>query len=509
MATETGITAPQTKPPLWRNATVLKWAAQIGVLAGLVALSWFLVNRAVTNLRAQGLSLDWDFLTDPPGIQLSEGIFIQPDSGLEALATAVVNMLRVTASGIVAATILGIIVGVSRLSSNWLLSKVATFYVETIRNIPLLVQIVFWFFFCTLFFPELEAEGSGPIPGWLIVTRAGVSVPWFFPQATFWQWFLFVTAGVIAGRWVVRRRVSLLEETGRDTHPGRYGFLTFLAFAVVGWFAHPIAGALGWLWQLLAWIVSAVPRIVWQLAFAAIAVYLAVRWIRRFLDSLRSPAGLARLTDDDYFRMGLAGFLGLAGAGVFLFLPGITGLITDVTEFVFRFFDQKFDFMRTGSPLALGRPGVEVPGRFPRLADTGMTLTPAFFGLWVGVTLYTAAFIAEIVRGGILAVPKGQSEAGLALGLKRGQLLRMIVLPQAFRIILPPMGNQYLNLAKNTSLGIAVGYAEVVGVGQTLFNQTGDTIQVILLWMAFYLTVSLLISSVVNWYNRKMKLVER
>ena len=138
-----------------------------------------------------------------------------------------------------------------------------------------------------------------------------------------------------------------------------------------------------------------------------------------------------------------------------------------------------------------------------------MTMTPNFFGVWVGVTLYTAAFIAEIVRGGILAVPKGQSEAGLALGLKRSQVLRMIVLPQAFRIILPPMGNQYLNLAKNTSLGIAVAFPELVQVGQTLFNQTGDTIQVFLVWMGFYLSVSLILSSIVNWYNRKMKLVER
>jgi general L-amino acid transport system permease protein len=129
--------------------------------------------------------------------------------------------------------------------------------------------------------------------------------------------------------------------------------------------------------------------------------------------------------------------------------------------------------------------------------------------VWVAVTLYTASFIAEIVRGGILAVAKGQSEAGLALGLKRSQLLRMIILPQAFRIILPPMGNQYLNLAKNTSLGIAVGYAELTAVGQTLFNQTGATVQVVLIWMGFYLSVSLILSAIVNWYNRRVALVER
>ncbi len=507
--TQSRIDASQTKPPLWRNATFLKWATQIGVLVGLVALGWILINTALTNLRLQGLSLDWEFLTDPPGIRLGEGIFTQPNSGLEAFATAIVNMLRVTASGIVAATILGVLIGISRLSSNWLLSKAATLYVETIRNIPLLIQIVFWFFLMTLFFPTLEPEGTGPVPGWLLITRKGVSIPWLFPTEVFWQWFVFVALGAWAARWVYRRRITLLEETGRDTYPGRWAVGVFVAFALVGWFLHPIAGALGWIWGLIALIIAAIPVLGFQIVFAAISIWLGVRWIRRFLDSRRTPAGLARLTDDDYFRMGLAGVLGLAGAAVFLFAPALTRLITDVTHFVFAFLDQKFDFLRTGVPLRLGRPDVVVPGRFPQLADTGMTMTPNFFGVWVGVTLYTAAFIAEIVRGGILAVPKGQSEAGAALGLKRSQVLRMIVLPQAFRIILPPMGNQYLNLAKNTSLGIAVAFPELVQVGQTLFNQTGDTIQVFLVWMGFYLSVSLVLSSIVNWYNRKMKLVER
>jgi general L-amino acid transport system permease protein len=150
-----------------------------------------------------------------------------------------------------------------------------------------------------------------------------------------------------------------------------------------------------------------------------------------------------------------------------------------------------------------------VPGKFPQFAPTGMTMTQYFFALWIGLTLYTAGFIAEIVRGGILAVPKGQTEAGLAVGLRRSQVLRMIVLPQAFRVIVPPMGNQFLNLAKNTSLGIAVGYAELVTVGRTLYNQTGATVQVILFWMGFYLAVSLIISALVNWYNRRVQLVER
>lgn len=507
MTSESRIAAPQTKPPLWRNATFLKWAAQLGVFAGIVAVGWILVSQAASNLAAQGRTFAWDFLTDPPGIQLGEGIFTRPETGLEAFATGIVNMLRVTASGILAATLIGVVAGVSRLSSNWLLSKIATVYIEIVRNIPLLVQIFFWFIVAARSFPDLPDESAGST--FVILSNKGISIPWLFPTDTFWQWAVFLVLGVVAAMWVYRRRITRLEETGVDTHPGRWAAVTFLAFAAAGWVVHPIAGALGWVWGLLAGIVAAIPTFGWQLVLAAVAVWLAVRWILRFLESRRSPAGLARLTDDDWFRMGLAAVLGLVGAAFLLFVPAFTNLLADTVEFVFRFFDQKFDFLRSGAPLRFALPNVVVPGRFPQIGPDGMTMTPAFFGVWTGVTLYTGAFIAEIVRGGILAVPRGQTEAGLALGLRRGQLLRMIILPQAFRIILPPIGNQYLNLAKNTSLGIAVGFAEIVQSGQTILNQTGNAIQVVLIWMGFYLIVSLLISSVVNWYNRRLALVER
>ncbi len=496
------------RPPLWRDATVLKWAAQIAVLAGLVFVAIVAVRTAISNLEAQGLELSWRFLEDPPAIQLSEGFNTLPESGLQAILVGIVNMLRVTASGIVAATVLGVIIGIARLSSNWLVNKTSTVFIETIRNIPLLLQIVFWF---ALFgsFSALEAEGSGPIENWLYVTNKGVSIPWFFPREAFWQWMVFVIAGAIAARWAFRWRIRVLEETGQEAHAVGYSFGAFLLFAVVGWFAHPIAGALGWIFGGLAWVFGSIPTLLMQSILAVLVVGLAALWIRRFLDSLRSPAGLAKLTDDDIFRVGLAGATGLVAAVVFFLIPGVTEGINLGLEKLFQFWDGKFNFLETGTVLEFGRPTVDTPGRFANFGLTGMTMTGPFFGVWVGVTLYTAAFIAEIVRGGILAVPKGQTEAGLALGLKRGQLLRMIVLPQAFRIILPPIGNQYLNLAKNTSLGIAVGYAEVVAVGQTLFNQTGATIQVILIWMGFYLLVSLTLSAIVNWYNRRVALVER
>jgi len=175
--------------------------------------------------------------------------------------------------------------------------------------------------------------------------------------------------------------------------------------------------------------------------------------------------------------------------------------------------EKTYDIRVTDSkPLELSRPRIEQIGttNFKKYADGyGKSLSVGYFAIWLGVVLYTAIFISEVVRAGIMAVSKGQSEAGLSLGLGRGALLRLVVLPQAIRVMLPPMGNQYLNLAKNTSLGIAVAYPEIVAVGQTLYNQEGQTLPVFLIWMAFYSTVSLTISTIINYYNRKMKIVER
>lgn len=496
------------RPPIWRNVTILKWAGQIGVLAALIIVAYVAVSHAAQNLKASGLPFSWQFLKNPPLISIGEGFTTDPATGMEALLVGIVNMLRVTISGIIAATVIGVIVGIARLSSNWIVEKVAVVYIEIVRNIPLLVQMVFWFTIASLF-PPLKAEGSGPIPGWFYVSNSGISIPWFFPREVFWQWLTFVIIGLIAAKYVYAWRIRHLEETGEESHEILYAFGAFLLFAVGGWWAHPIIGFLGWIFQAIAWVFRVTPVLVGQIVLAVGSVALGALWIKRFLDSRRSPAGLAKLTDDDYFRIIFAGFLGLVAAAAFLIVPAITDSILLGLQKFFEFWQSKYEWMRTGQIVQFGRPGIDVPGRFPRYALTGMTMTQAFFAVWIGVTLYTAGFIAEIVRGGILAVPKGQTEAGLALGLRRGQLLRMIVLPQAFRVILPPMGNQYLNLAKNTSLGIAVGFAELVSVGRTLYNQTGATVQVILFWMGFYLIVSLSISVVVNWYNRRVQLVER
>jgi general L-amino acid transport system permease protein len=493
--------------PIWRNATFLKWALQIVFLVVLIGFAWIAIRQVGDNLRRIGLDFSWDFLNEPVGFQISEGIFINPQTGWQALFTGMVNMLRITVSGIAAATILGVIVGVARLSRNALVKGVATSYVETIRNVPLLVQIIFWLAFVQLTFPKLDLD-SGPIPGWLYISRKGVSFAWLFPQDSFWQWMVGLIIGAVIAYYLYRRLFHQREETGMETHAGAWAWALFLVVAVAAWFLNPVFGVLNYIFSALASVFESLPTFVMQLVLAALALLAAGLFIKGFLDYRRTPAGLAKLTDDDYFRLISAGVLGAIGAGIALFVPTIGEAVLTWGARLFEFVQGKFDF-NTGPPLQGARPDLAQVGLFANYEETGLTMSPGFFSVWLGVVLYTGAFIAEIVRGGILAVSKGQTEAGLAMGLRRSQLLRLIILPQAFRIILPPLGNQYLNLAKNTSLGVAVAFPEVVAVGQTVFNQRGVSVQIILFWMAFYLIVSLTISSIVNYFNRRMQLVER
>lgn len=507
----------QQRVPPWRNVTFLKWAAQIVFLVGLVGLIWILVTQAAANLAERNIDVSFGFLADPPGIALAEGIDVRPATAGRALFVGIVNMLRVTLAGIIAATILGIIIGVSRLSNNWIVNKLATAYIETIRNIPLLVQIIAWGVIITTIPGQLELS-SGPLgcavaesgcEAWFVISNKGASFAWFFPSDGFWQWFTVVLIGVAASIWVYRRRFRLKEERGDETYALTWGTLTVVLFAIIGWFVHPLMGFLGVLWGALSDVFGNIPTWGIQTALALAALGAAGLWVKRFLDDRRTPAGLAKLTDDDIFRLGSAVAAGLLGVYVFFAFTGISEWLLNALSDLFRVAETKFEFGRSGAPIVMSRPSIVQPGNFPNYGLTGLTMSKLFFPVFVGVTIYTAAFIAEVVRGGILAISKGQTEAGLALGLHRTQLLRFIILPQAFRIILPPMGNQYLNLAKNTSLGIAVAYPEVVAVGQTLYNQTGATIPVVILWMLFYVSVSLSISAVVNWYNRRVRLVER
>jgi general L-amino acid transport system permease protein len=517
------------KTPLWRNATVLKWTAQLVVLFAVVALFVTLGSRAASNFEQSDVSFGWEWLSNPTGVQIREGIDTSPDSGARALMVGIVNTLRVSISGIIVATLLGTLIGIARLSKNWIVNKLATVYIETIRNIPLLVQIFFWSALA-VGLPSLTAADVGTY--WFKVSNKGFALSWIFTDGGFWPWMVFIAVGFFVGRYVSKRRKRYQEETGNLGHGGRYMAAILVAFAVVGWFAWPILGFMQPVFDAIAKAVDALPPIVVPIVFAALSIVLAAVWIRNFFESRRTPAGFGKMTDDDWFRIIFVALSGIVLAFLAFrisdyLIETVAGDVKSVAELLiltignfFRWLAHSFstdnantvvEGIRSGGPLVFERPEVILKGaaEIPQYGPTGMVVTIPFFAIWTGVTLYTAAFIAEIVRGGILAVPKGQTEASMALGFKRGRYLREIILPQAFRIILPPLGNQYLNLFKNTSLGLAVAYADIVAVGTTIINQTGQSLPVVVVWMAFFLTGSLLISAAVNRYNRKLQLVER
>ena len=507
------------RPPFYRDATVVKWLAQVLALLLVVFALFFLTTQAIDNLNRQGIEIRYDFLSIGLGSDLREGIDTDPDTAGRALLAGAVNTVRIAVGGIVAATVLGVAVGVGRLSSNWIVSRICSVFIESVRNIPLLVQIVLiWALVATL--PDVELD-QGPVNGLLHLSNKGVSVPRVHFDDGFYQWAVFLLAGAAVGWLVKRRRERLHDATGRDTYPVA-GFVGVLAvFGAVGWFAHPILGWVGAIFDFLARAMDSLSPSIVAVVLSLAALAVAAWWIRRFLSRRRTPAGLMKLSDDDWFRIVFAAVGALAVVlSVATIRPGLSGLLIDLTgrggidwlridNGFFGWLADKFGDGRTGRPVGIKAPDVEQLGRFPNPGPAGLNLTQGGTAVFFGVVLYTASFIAEIVRGGILAVPKGQTEAALAVGLRRVTMLRRVILPQAFRVILPPLGNQYLNLTKNTSLAIAVGYSDFVQVGQIVYNQTGKTLEVISLWMLFYLACSLTISVIVNLFNVRMKIVER
>ena len=497
------------RPPLWRDAVVLKWVAQIGMLLLVLGGLGFLATQAGDNLSTRAIPTDTDFIDQPPGISIGEGIQVQQfETGGRVLWVGMVNTLRIAAAGIAFATILGVLVGLARLSNNWIVNKVASVFVETIRNVPLVVQIIFFFaVFGSLGDVELE---TGPVSGWLHISNKGISIPRIFGLDGSWQWFAFMIVGFVVAGWVHRRRVHHQEETGEISYPVLYALGVLVAFAVVGWFAHPVMGFLGPVFGLLADITDSIPEAGLQTAIAVLALAAAAWWIRRFLASLTSGGGRAKLTDDDWFRMIFAAVAAvLVSIGVVVIWPGLASWILNSSTDLFELLDRRFGSGNGGRPFDGMKPDIVKPGNFANYGDNGLTLTRILRRRLLRCgALHRCLHRRDRARRRPRRA-KGQTEAAAAIGLRRSQALRHIILPQAFRIILPPLGNQYLNLTKNTSLAIAVGYADVVQVGQTLYNQTGRTLPVMAIWMLFYLACSLTISVVVNFFNVRLRLVER
>ncbi len=383
-------------PKPWYDPRIRSLVFQAITIAVVFWVGWVLIDNTLSNMQSRGISTGFGFLDESAGFGIIMHL-IPYDATMSYGRTffvGLLNTLLVSAMGVVAATILGFIIGVARLSSNWLVAKLALVYIEVIRNIPLLLQIFFWYFAVLRNLPS--PRQSVTFGEWIFLNNRGL----YLPQPLTQDGFGLVTGALLAAiagifvlrAWARKRQLA----TGQ----------TFPVFAVS-------AGLLVGL-PVLAYFLAGQP----------------IEWVT----------------------------------------PELKG----------------FNF------------------------KGGFTLIPELAALWVALSLYTASFIAEIVRSGILSVSKGQTEAAKALGLPNTLTLRLVVIPQAMRVIIPPLTSQYLNLVKNSSLATAIGYPDLVSVfmGTTL-NQTGQAVEVVAITMAVYLTISLLISLFMNFYNRAVAIKER
>ncbi len=382
--------------PLWRDERVIKGIAQVVSAALVVGFLFFFISNVLQAARDRGLGLGYDFLGHAAGFPLAESVIpYDPSTSFGyAFLVGILNTLKAALVGVVLATVLGTVAALSRLSSNWLVSKIASAYIEIVRNVPLLVQLFIWYFAVFQNLPVVKE--SIQLPGQIYLSQRGLYLPAPVPTSTFNIWITFVAVGIVLAGvlYTVLRRYQL--NTGHTTYPVATAIIVLLVLPAVGWF-----------------------------------------------------------------------------------LVGEFPLVTDMPVM------GKFNF--TG----------------------GMQLTIEYAAVLTGLVIYTGAFIAEVVRAGILAVNRGQFEAGRSVGLNEMQILRLVVFPQAMRVILPPLISQYLNLTKNSSLAVAVGYPDLFYVGRTMINQAGRAVPVFLMVMAVYLFISLTTSILMNIYNRRVQIVER
>jgi general L-amino acid transport system permease protein len=388
------------KVSLLYNPALRSYVYQIVTLVIIVGAVWYAWNNVVQNLARANMTAGFGFLNSRAGFDVAQSLiaYSSDSTYFRALQVGLINTLVVAAAGIVTATIVGLLVGVGRLSNNWLIARLCTVYVEIFRNIPPLLVIFFWYLGVLALLPSIRSI------------------------------FQHVEDNPDAFFFISNRGIYMPAPIFGD------GFGTVLVAFIIG-------------------IVAAIAFTVWANA-------------RQRATGKRPPVLWVNL-------------------GLIVLMPLVV-------------------FLVAGMPLSLDYP---VPGSFNMRG--GMVVGPEFLALYLALSLYTASFIAEIVRAGIRGVSKGQSEASYALGLRPGQATRLVVLPQALRIIIPPLTSQYLNLIKNSSLAVAVGYADLVAVGGTILNQSGKSIEIIAIWMLIYVSISLVTSVFMNWFNAKMALVER
>jgi general L-amino acid transport system permease protein len=384
------------KTPLIRNPRVRGVVYQVVLCAVIAFLAWSAIRNATENLARAKIASGFGFWNVTAGFDISQTLIDYSTTSTygRAFWVGLLNTLLVAGLGVIFATILGFAIGIARLSRNWLLSRMAGTYVEIIRNLPLLLQLLFWYNAVLKALPELRS--SVVLPGGGFLNNRGL----FLPQPV------------------------LVPESGPTLVALLAGIATAIAFRI---------------------------------------------WARRRQQRTGQQAPVLWVT-----------------------LALVIALPLAV-------------FAATGFPIEFNYPDM---GRFN--IRGGIELLPEFMALLFGLVIYTAAFIAEVVRAGILSVPKGQTEAAYSLGLRPGPTLRLVIVPQAMRVIIPPLTSQYLNLTKNSSLAVAIGYPDLVQIfAGTVLNQTGQAVEVVVITMAVYLTISLVTSLLMNIYNRRVALVER
>jgi general L-amino acid transport system permease protein len=455
--------ATETKPQVafWNDPGKRGLLFQI-VLFGLIAfLIYAAIDNAGTNLAKQKITRGFGFWNNTAGFDI--GQFLIPYEVTSTFGRAfwvgLLNTLLVAGLGIILATFLGFIIGVARLSKNWLVQKLATLYVEVIRNTPLLLQLLFWYNAVLKALPEVRD-----------------SLEFKVPLLNLWPHLImiFLPLALMAGGWMMFRRAG-----GAGFTPMRTGGLIFgligLALAIFDMLSLRVETmGLGTYVNNRGLFVPkpiaepGLDFVFWTLLAGIIVLFLYRRWAKQRQERTGQQAPVA-----------------LVGLGLVVILPLLL-------------------FFLLGRPLSLGMPEV---GRFN--IRGGVQILPEFVALLTGLVIYTAAFIAEVVRAGIQAVSKGQTEAAYALGLRPGPTLDLVVIPQAMRVIIPPLTSQYLNLTKNSSLAVAIGYFDLVNVNNTIMGLTNQSVEVIAVTMAVYLMISLTTSLVMNAYNARKALVER
>jgi len=383
------------KVPFWLDPKKRAIIFQILVLGMVALLAYYLVSNTVVNLKRQNIATGLSFLNKESSFEIGESLipYSAASSYGRALIVGALNTLKVAFLGVVLTSILGTIIGVARLSSNWLVSKLAAIYIEVMQDIPVLLQLFFWY---AIFYESLPSPRQAlcPVSGLFLCNRGvAFTVPEAHPAHKYMVLALLVGCGVVylVRRWAKQRQ----EKTGQFFPVFRVG---------IG-------------------IIIGLPLVVW-LAF---------------------------------------------GTPMKMDVPKLVG----------------FNF------------------------KGGITVSPEFIALLLGLILYTAAFVAEVVRAGIQSVSKGQREAAMSIGLRPPLVLNLVILPQALRVIIPPLTSQMLNLTKNSSLAVAIGYPDFVSVANTTINQTGQAVEGVALIMVVYLIFSLSTSAFMNWYNKRVALVER